>query len=158
MANKKTLGEHIEQGLTNLANRGYQIQQSNREWQEENISLGLIPDHDKLRMLKAELYRKVRAGGDVTDLASAIATLENSIHREFQRKNTLEAVTARFITSLFVISIASVTLSIPVTYACGHSQSNLCRNSRGLTDWFISEFQEPQSVKVPRTIPANINP
>ena len=148
---KKTLGQHLEDGLTHLAERGYQIQQEKRE-QEETLALGLIPDTEKLRLLKQDLYRKVRSGGEVSDLVSAIAALETSVQLEFQRNNTLEAVVSRFVTSVFLVGIAAVTFSFPVTYLCGHSQAPFCRNARALADSVVGEFQEPHP------IPAYINP
>ena len=157
---KKTLGQHLEDGLTHLAERGYQIQQEKREL-EETLALGLIPDTEKLRLLKQDLYRKVRSGGEVSDLVSAIcrrrqrfaiAALETSVQLEFQRNNTLEAVVSRFVTSVFLVGIAAVTFSFPVTYLCGHSQAPFCRNARALADSVVGEFQEPHP------IPAYINP
>lgn len=152
---KKSFGEHIEDGLSLLGDgfssfgeRIYKIHRESREHNDESISLGLISDTDKLRMLKADLYRKARAEGNVKDLVSAITTIEASLYQQFQRDNTLEAVASRFITSLFLVGITAVTLSFPITYACGHSQSHFCRNSGVLTDWVTSEFQKPQPVKV----------
>jgi len=145
MIAKKTLGQHIEQGLTYLADRGYQIQRENREHNDESISLGLVSDADKLRMLKADLYRKARAGGEVEELCSAIEILETSLQLEFQRQNTLEAVAARFCVSCFLIISTVTILSFPATWICGSSQSRVCQNSRAISSFVTGQFKEPAS-------------
>lgn len=154
MIAKKTLGQHIEQGLTYLADRGYQIQRENREHNDESISLGLVSDADKLRMLKADLYRKARAGGEVGDLVAAIETLETSLQLEFQRQNTLEAVAARFCTSCFLIVIGATILSFPTTWICGSNQSRVCQNSKAISTTVVSQFLKPKRLN--KVLPANL--
>lgn len=56
----KSFGQHVEDGLTSLGNSLEERAKSQKKWDEESRSLGLISTVDKLRWLEAEAYRKTR--------------------------------------------------------------------------------------------------
>ena len=91
MIDKTTLAQHIEYGLTHIADRIYQIHSEVKDRELETISLGLFPDEEKLKHLKADLYRKARSRGDSQDIQNltiAIATISNQLETERKHRNS----------------------------------------------------------------------
>jgi hypothetical protein len=133
--------QHIQTGLTDLGSGLDRIHKRHIEHYEESISLGLISDIDKLRMLKAELYREVRLSNPnqakISNLTSAIQTLEEIKHAEETRKferlkhsYTFPVQLEVFTNTTIFLAIALVIISYLGSNTCGNSRSQFCSNAR----------------------------
>ncbi|MFL9467108.1 MULTISPECIES: hypothetical protein [Scytonema] len=133
--------KHIEIGLTNFGQNLNSIHQRHIEHHEESISLGLIGDEEKLRMLKRELYCEVRLSSPdpqkILNLTSAIETLEQLKQAEFDRKQaqlkhsyTFPVQLEVFTNTTIFLAIALVIVSYLGAFTCGNSRSQFCSNAR----------------------------
>ena len=71
---KRTFGQNIEDGLTELGDGIHRAVMEAKDHELETIKFGLISDDDKLRMLKRDLYEAARVGN-----ADRVAVLRSAI-------------------------------------------------------------------------------
>ncbi|MFL9458387.1 hypothetical protein AB0758_46150 [Tolypothrix bouteillei VB521301_2] len=136
-----SFGEHFENAVIGFVDKVDAIIKRNHDWHEESIALGLITDSEKLKMLKAELYREVRLSNPnqakISNLTSAIHTLEEIKHAEEARKferlkhsYTFPVQLEVFTNTTIFLAIALVIVSYLGAFTCGNSRSQFCSNAR----------------------------
>lgn len=138
-----TFGEHIRDGLTNIGISMQRIAAEVRKRHQEAIALGSIPDDQKLEHLKAELYRRARAGESTVQIAEAIETLLSVQAQAEKHQNTLEAQLDRVVTAMLFLTGTLIAFSFPASWVCGGSQSPICQKSRFFHNVIVRQFQEP---------------
>jgi hypothetical protein len=134
-------GQHIERAFTNFGLSLENMQQRHHDWNEESKALGLISDEDKLKLLKAQLYRAATGKTyDITEiqrLTDAIEILEDIKQAEFDRKLetqrlnlTLPAQLNQSLNAFLVFGLLAVIGSYAIAPICGNSRSQFCINAR----------------------------
>ena len=134
------LSEAIYNGLTNLGNSIERTNKAKRDYKLESIKLGLIPDHEKLHMLKQQLYHDSRVGKDTEQLGKAIDILRNEVNIQDKANKAFDRTFGGLVSNLLGISMI-----VGSVYFWGLSTENLCqsRNSQycdtayhGVLDYF----------------------
>jgi hypothetical protein len=138
-----TLGHHLETGLTNLGASLERIAATVRQQHQESISLGLISDDEKLKYLKAELFRRIKTGMPTHEVTDALELFLEMQKQEDQRFNSLSVQIDRFLTSAIILGIAATAVSFVATWQCGSSRSPICQKARVIPDSIVRQFQEP---------------
>lgn len=139
--------QYLETGLTTLDAFLRQIVPKIRQHHDENVVSGLVSDEDKLKYLKAELFRRVRDNKPIDDTTKAIALLLEIQTLKDSRNNSPGVQIDNLIVSTFWLGIAVTTLSFAATWSCGSSQSPFCQRARIIPNIIVRQFQEPTKPK-----------
>ncbi|MBW4501971.1 MAG: hypothetical protein KME57_20965 [Scytonema hyalinum WJT4-NPBG1] len=138
-----SFGQHLEVGLTNLGASLERIATNFKKHRDEAIALGLISDERKLELLKAELFRRVKADEPTHNITDAIELLVELQKQEDKRFDSLGAQIDRVLTSALVLGVALTALSFVASWRCGSSRSPFCQKARVIPDAIVRQFQEP---------------
>jgi hypothetical protein len=141
MAIIMSFGQRIENTVLGSLNKIDDMITRHKQWNDESVALGLIEDSEKLRVLKAELYRLVRLDNPnqqkILNLTSAIEHLEEIKQAEFNRKLetqklnlTLPAQINQSLNAFLVFGLLAVIGSYAIAPICGNSRSQFCINAR----------------------------
>ena len=106
---------------------GVNIDSKNHEL--ESIKLGLVPDYEKLRMLKQKLYCEVRLGKDTKDLREAIHLLRKEVDRQVKGRVFYEESLAYFFRDIILFAALAGGFSIFTTFTvniCSNRNSQYC--------------------------------
>lgn len=137
------LTEAIRDGLTNLGNGIDRAVDKQIAWNKENRKTGLLPDEEKLRLLKYELYRDVRANKDTTELRKAVALLSNEIDKDRDYENSFATQLNKVCELLILIAVSTIAISFLVTKSGCPYQSKFCADtsyiSNSITKYFVGE-------------------
>jgi hypothetical protein len=137
------LAESIYTGLTNLGNGINSAIEKQITWDRENRETGWLPDEEKLRFLKYDLYRNVRGGKDTSELRKAINTLRNEIERDRAFNNSLTTQLNAFVNTVLVLGLSGIFLSFLVTGLGCRNESKFCADtanvSNSITKYFTGE-------------------
>lgn len=136
-----SFGEHFENAVTVFVDKVDAMIKRHHDWNEESISLGLISDDEKLRMLKAELYREVRLTSPNTtkiqQITDAIQLLEEIKNAEETRHNERLKLKLSFWGQLNEVCNVAIFLSIAILissyigyYSCGNNKNLFCNQAR----------------------------
>lgn len=132
--------EAIYLGLTNLGNGIDRAIDKQVAWNRENRETGLLPDEEKLRLLKYDLYRDVRAGKDTQELRKAINLLSNEIDRSRAYEDSLITQVNRVCNLLIVIAVSTVVISFLATGLGCRNQSRFCADTARISDSITKYF------------------
>lgn len=139
MQTKKSLGQHIESGLSNL---GYYIHKTVIDSKDHELQnwkadqkLGYMSDLDKLKLLKRYLYEAAtsRANAEyIKCLRIAIDSISEQIENARRYRNSLGYQVSGILNSIILLSILAAFFSFPATWVCNisKSQSQACQVSR----------------------------
>lgn len=137
------LPESIYTGLTNLGNGIDRAIEKQIAWNRENRETGLLPDEEKLRLLKYDLYRDARAGKDTSELRKAINILSKEIERETAFSSSLTNQLNTFTNTVLVVGVSAIVGSFLVTGLGCRNQSKFCADtanvSNSITKYFTGE-------------------
>lgn len=137
------LSEAIHNGLTNLGNSINRATDKQLAWNRENRDTGLLPDEEKLRLLKYDLYRDVRAGKDTSELRKTIALLSNEIDRDRSYESSFIKILNQTCSLLLMAGASAVIVSFLVTGLGCPNQSKFCADtkkvSNSITKYFTGE-------------------
>lgn len=137
------LSEAIHNGLTNLGNSIDRATDKQLAWKRENREIGLLPDDEKLRLLKYQLYRDVRAGKDTQELRKTIALLSNEIDRDRSYESSFIGLLNQIISLWLLIGVSTIAVSFLVTGLGCPNQSKFCADtanvSNSITKYFTGE-------------------
>ena len=135
--------EAIRDGLTNLGNSIDRATDKQLAWKRENREIGLLPDEEKLRLLKYQLYRDVRRGKDTSELRKTIALLSNEIDRDRSYENSFVELLNQVCSLLLMAGASAVFISFLVTGLGCRNQSKFCADtaivSNTITRYFTGE-------------------
>lgn len=137
------LSEAIHNGLTNLGNSIDRATDKQLAWKRENREIGLLPDGEKLRLLKYQLYRDVKTGKDTSELRKTIALLSNEIDRDRSYENSFVGLLNQICSLLLMAGASAVIVSFLVTGLGCPNQSKFCADtanvSNSITKYFTGE-------------------
>ncbi|MBE9216297.1 hypothetical protein IQ247_27155 [Plectonema cf. radiosum LEGE 06105] len=134
------LAESIYNGLTNLGNGIDHAIEKQITWNRENRETGWLPDEEKLRFLKYDLYRNARTGKDTSELRKAINTLSKEIERETAFNNSLTAQLNTFTNTVLVVGVSAIVGSFLVTGLGCRNQSKFCTDTANISNSIIKYF------------------
>ncbi|MGF1674304.1 MAG: hypothetical protein ACFCUV_11565 [Rivularia sp. (in: cyanobacteria)] len=134
------LAESIYTGLTNLGNGINSAIEKQIAWNRENRETGLLPDDEKLQLLKYDLYRNARTGKDTSELRKAINSLSNEIERETAFNNSLTTQLNTFINTVLVLGLSGIFVSFLVTGLGCRNQSKFCGDTANISNSIIKYF------------------
>ena len=123
------LSEAIYNGLTNLGENLRRMNIDSKNHELEFIKLGLVPDYEKLRMLKQKLYSEVRLGKDTKDLREAIHLLRKEVDRQIKGRVFYEESLAYFFRDIILFAALAGGFSIFTTFTvniCSNRNSQYC--------------------------------
>ena len=123
------LSEAIYNGLTNLGESLRRMNIDSKNHELESIKLGLVPDYEKLRMLKQKLYCEVRLGKDTKDLREAIHLLRKEVDRQVKARVFYEESLAYFFRDIILFAALAGGFSIFTTFTvniCSNRNSQYC--------------------------------
>ncbi|MBW4595493.1 MAG: hypothetical protein KME46_21960 [Brasilonema angustatum HA4187-MV1] len=130
-----------------LGNLGTRIEQNTanfKKHQDETIAQGRIPDHRKMELLKAEMFRRVMIGQPTQAVLDAIDILLEIQKQEDTYRNSLSGQIDSLFTLVLCLGITVIPLSFVSTWTCGSSRSPLCQKVRVIPNAILHEFQEPR--------------
>lgn len=137
------LSEAIHNGLTNLGNSIDRATDKQLAWKRENRETGLLPDEEKLRLLKYQLYRDVRTGKDTSELRKTIALLSNEIDRDRSYESSFAGLLNQICSLWLLIGVSTIAVSFLVTGLGCPNQSKFCADtanvSNSITRYFTGE-------------------
>ena len=128
------LSEAIYNGLTNLGESLRRMNIDSKNHELESIKLGLVPDYEKLRMLKQKLYCEVRLGKDTKDLREAIHLLRKEVDRQVKARVFYEESLAYFFRDIILFAGLAGTFYIFTIFTV-----NICSNHEG--QWKVGSRQ-----------------
>lgn len=135
--------EAIRDGLTNLGNSIDRATDKQLAWKRENCETGLLPDEEKLRLLKYQLYRDVRTGKDTSELRKTITLLSNEIDRGRSYENSFVGLLNQICSLLLIAGASAVLISFLATGLGCRNQSRFCADtssiSNSITKYFTGE-------------------
>lgn len=134
------LTEAIRDGLTNLGNSIENSKQKQIEWNRENLETGLLPDSEKLWVLKGKLFRDARAGKDTSELTKAINTLGNQIERDRTYDASFYCQLNRICSLWLLIGASAVVVSFVVTFLGCPNQSKFCADTANVSNAITKYF------------------
>ncbi|MGB7375009.1 MAG: hypothetical protein WA959_00325 [Rivularia sp. (in: cyanobacteria)] len=134
------LSEAIHNGLTNLGNSIDRATDKQLAWKRENREIGLLPDGEKLRLLKYELYRDVRAGKDTQELRKTIALLSNEVDRDRSYENSFVGLLNQIISLWLLIGVSTIAVSFLVTGLGCPNQSKFCADTKNVSNTITRYF------------------
>jgi biopolymer transport protein ExbB/TolQ len=136
--------QHLETGLTNLGKSIENANRENRDWQSESNKLGLIPDTEKIRMLKQELYRRAQVGADTTELSRAIRVLSDELQRDLTRRNSLAKQLDDIAKSAILIGLVATVASYLTGLSgyCTNRNSQFCSQTQVIPRLINSYFAD----------------
>ena len=134
------LSEAIHNGLTNLGNGIDRATDKQLAWKRENREIGLLPDEEKLRLLKYQLYRDVRAGKDTQELRKTIALMSNEIDRDRSYENSFVGLLNQTCSLLLMASVSAVIVSFLVTGLGCPNQSKFCADTKNVSNSITKYF------------------
>lgn len=135
------LSEAIYNGLTNLGDSIERTNKVKRDYKLESIKLGLIPDHEKLHMLKQQLYRDSRTGKDTEQLRKTIKLLRNevTIKNKAQAKSTANiAYTLNQFLNLLIIFGGLYWFANQIQTKCPRIDSEFCNQFHRNVDRYFN--------------------
>lgn len=134
------LTEAIRDGLTNLGNSIDRAVDKQIEWNRENRETGLLPDEEKLRLLKCDLYRDVRAGKDTQELRKAIALISNEIDKDRDYKDSFVTQLNKACELLIVAAVSTIAVSFIATGLGCRNQSKFCADTANVSNTITKYF------------------
>ncbi|MUG99817.1 hypothetical protein F7734_49120 [Scytonema sp. UIC 10036] len=149
-------GEHIENTVLGSLDKIDDMLKRHKEWNDESASLGLISDDEKLRMLKAELYREVRLSNPnqqkIINLTQAIQMLEEIKQakeaRELEHRKlnlTFPAQANAILNTSALFAVLLVIGSYAASFTCGNALTPFCGYARSVV-YPINKFFSPVNV------------
>lgn len=139
-----TFFKHLENSIERITEKQRDAVQRRYESDLENDKLGLVPDDEKLRLLKQDLYRVARGKGDVSGLCRAIATLETSIEAKHKRDNNFVGTFNQIFNTAVTLACIAILFSFTAHGLCGNSRMPVCTNSTQLSRYLLNQFSEPK--------------
>lgn len=134
------LSEAIHNGLTNLGNSINNAIEKQIAWNRENRDTGLLPDGEKLRLLKYQLYRNARTGKDTSELRKTIALLSNEIDRDRSYENSFVELLNQTCSLLLMAGASAVFISFLVTGLGCRNQSKFCADTKNVSSTITKYF------------------
>ena len=134
------LSEAIHSGLTNLGNSIDRATDKQLAWKRENREIGLLPDEEKLRLLKYDLYRDVRAGKDTSELRKVVALLSNEIDKDRDYENSFVTQLNKVCELLILITVSTIAISFLVTGLGCPNQSKFCADTKNVSNTITKYF------------------
>lgn len=135
--------EAIATRLTNLGNGINNAIEKQIAWNKENIETGLLPDEEKVRLLKYQLYRDVRAGKDTQELRKTIALLSNEINKGKDYEKSFVGLLNSVCSFWILAGASTIAISLLVTSFGCPFQSKFCADtsniSNSITKYFVGE-------------------
>ncbi|WP_166482507.1 hypothetical protein [Scytonema sp. UIC 10036] len=150
---KVSFGEHLENTVLGSLDKIDDMIKRHKEWNDESVALGLISDDEKLRTLKADLYREVRLRQPnqelILNLTQAIQMLEEIKHTKETRELEHRKLNLTFpaqINGILNTSLAFILLIVLGSYAasftCGNALTPFCGYARSVV-YPINKFFSP---------------
>ena len=134
------LSEAIHNGLTNLRNSIDRATDKQLAWKRENRETGLLPDEEKVRLLKYQLYREVRAGKDTSELRKTIALLNDEIERDRDYEKSFGGFLDSACRLWLLMGASTICISLLVTgFGCPF-QSKFCADTSNVSNTIIKYF------------------
>ncbi|KAB8315337.1 hypothetical protein SD81_032675 [Tolypothrix campylonemoides VB511288] len=110
------------------------------EFRAESIKLGLIPDEEKIRQLKAEMYRFVRVGRPVDDHVKALNVLIRYEEIKERKPYLLGEHLSSLLSFTFSIGLMTVGIGILLHGGCIGNQTDFCKDVRGVSANVVRYF------------------
>jgi len=110
------------------------------EFRAESVKLGLIPDEEKIRQLKAEMYRFARAGRSVDDHVKALNVLIRHEEIKERRPYLLGEHLSSLLSFTFSIGLMTVGIGMLIHGGCIGNQTDFCKDYRGFSTQVIQYF------------------
>ena len=132
--------EAIYLGLTNLGNGIDRAVDKQIAWNKENRETGLLPDEEKLRLLKCELYRDVRAGKDTQELRKTIALISSEIDKDRDYENCFATQLNKVCELLILMAVSTIAVSFIATGLGCPNQSKFCAGTANVSNTITRYF------------------
>lgn len=110
------------------------------EFRAESIKLGLIPDEEKIKQLKAEMYRFARCGRPVDDHVKALNVLIRHEETKEKRPYLLGEHLSSLLSFAFSIGLMTVGIGMLLHGGCIGNKTDFCKDYRGFSTQVIKYF------------------
>jgi hypothetical protein len=107
---------------------------------QESVSLGLIPDKDKIRLLKAEMYRFVRSGRPVDNHVKALNVLLRSREIDDKRPYSWGEQLASVVSLACTLGLIGLGGAVILNISCLTTQTPFCKDVRATSANVIEYF------------------
>lgn len=134
------LSEAIHNGLTNLGDSIDRATDKQLAWKRENREIGLLPDGEKLRLLKYQLYRDVKTGKDTSELRKTIALLSDEIYKNKNYENSFVGLLNQVCSLLLMSGASAVVISFLVAGFGCPNQSKFCADTKNVSNTITRYF------------------
>jgi hypothetical protein len=110
------------------------------EFRVESIKLGLIPYEEKIKQLKAEMYRFARAGRPVDDHVKALNVLIRHEEVKERRPYLLGEHLSSLLSFTFSIALMTVGIGMLLHGGCIGNGTDFCKDYRGFSIQVLQYF------------------
>lgn len=110
------------------------------EFRAESVKLGLIPDEEKIKQLKAEMYRLTRGGQPIDNHVKALSILLKSRKINDKRPYSWGEQLASVLSLVFTLGLLGLGSTVIFNFSCLNNQTAFCKDVRGVSTNVVKYF------------------